>query len=296
MSMTLIDPDGRRQQGCGRGQRAPVAGGGRARHLALQDAHDDTLLTMVREGDDDALTALYQRHYPDALRYARRLSSRSLGAQAADDVAAEAVRKVLAAMRGGRGPIDGFRQYLFTAVRSVACTNARGAGRDQPLDELPDTAQPTPDDTAVDLLVALAALASLPERWRSVLWAAHVSDLTPHEIAPLLGLRPNAVSALAARAREALRIAYLHAHLPRPSRPSCHAALTILARQLVVPIAASQQRLLDDHLLTCDDCRRAVRVIGDELASWSRATGTAAGVPVFRLAAITTRQPAPDGA
>ncbi|MDR6688248.1 DNA-directed RNA polymerase specialized sigma24 family protein [Arthrobacter sp. 1088] len=54
----------------------------------------------------------------------------------------------------------------------------------------------------------LAALQSLPERWQKVLWYTDVLQYKPREIAPLLGIAPNAVSALVLRARKGLRAAY----------------------------------------------------------------------------------------
>lgn len=42
----------------------------------------------------------------------------------------------------------------------------------------------------------VAAMQALPERWRTVLWYAEVMDLPMHEISPLLGIEPYAVSAL----------------------------------------------------------------------------------------------------
>lgn len=49
---------------------------------------------------------------------------------------------------------------------------------------------------------------TLPERWRIVLWHAEVQGLPPRDIAPLMGIGANAVSALLLRARAGLRAAY----------------------------------------------------------------------------------------
>jgi DNA-directed RNA polymerase specialized sigma24 family protein len=53
-----------------------------------------------------------------------------------------------------------------------------------------------------------AAMRSLPERWRTVLWHAEILGQKPRDIAPVLGIEPNAVSALLIRARAGLRAAY----------------------------------------------------------------------------------------
>ena len=59
---------------------------------------------------------------------------------------------------------------------------------------------------------AAKAFASLPERWQLVLWHLEVENQKPADIAPLLGMSANSVSALAYRAREGLRQAFLTMH------------------------------------------------------------------------------------
>jgi DNA-directed RNA polymerase specialized sigma24 family protein len=59
-----------------------------------------------------------------------------------------------------------------------------------------------------DDLVA-AAWASLPSRWRHVLWLIEVDQYSPAELAPSMAISANAVSSLATRARRALRTAYV---------------------------------------------------------------------------------------
>ena len=57
------------------------------------------------------------------------------------------------------------------------------------------------------------AFTSLPQRWRAVLWQVEVEGERPAVVAPHFGLSPNATAALARRARQGLRAAYLQAHL-----------------------------------------------------------------------------------
>jgi hypothetical protein len=106
-----------------------------------------------------------------------------------------------------------------------------------------------------DAMTAAAAFASLPERWRTVLWHTEVEEETPAEIAPLLGMRPNGVAALAYRAREGLRQAYLRAHLPDVEGRECRATVSKLAgwvrRSVPVPLG----RKITRHLAVCSDCR-----------------------------------------
>jgi DNA-directed RNA polymerase specialized sigma24 family protein len=61
-----------------------------------------------------------------------------------------------------------------------------------------------------------AAMQTLPERWRTVLWHAEVLGEPPSNIGPLLGIEANAVPALLIRARAGLRAAYEQQTLPAP--------------------------------------------------------------------------------
>jgi DNA-directed RNA polymerase specialized sigma24 family protein len=65
------------------------------------------------------------------------------------------------------------------------------------------------------------AFRSLPERWQAVLWHTDIEASGPAEIAWLLGLSANSVAALAYRAREGLRQAYLQMHLSEVVRQEC---------------------------------------------------------------------------
>jgi hypothetical protein len=77
-------------------------------------------------------------------------------------------------------------------------------GRADPDDQL-ETVLDSQDHQRV-----LAALQSLPKRWQTVLWYTDVLQEKPRNIAPLMGIAPNAVSALVLRARKGLRQAYLN--------------------------------------------------------------------------------------
>jgi RNA polymerase sigma factor (sigma-70 family) len=238
------------------------------RHARLAGATDEVLLSWARQGNAGAFTELYKRHYPDSLRYATRLTRQCSNREAPDDVVSEAMRKVLSALRRGHGPTIGFRQYLFTAVRSVTQTTPANS-HDMPTTDAADLGAPAADE-GLDAIVAMEAFESLPHRWRQVLWMTKVDELTPSEIAPLIGLTANSVAALAVRAREALRIAFVRAHLPRPAAHGCRAFLDQVARRAVVPITPTKSNALTSHLSTCDGCRLAAEAIEREIDDWSR--------------------------
>ena len=237
----------------------------------LRTADDDALLASAREGNNAALAELYRRHRLDALRYTSPVSRRHLGRDAGDDILAEAVRKVLTALGGGRGPLTGFRAYLFTAIRTVTLTEPRNPTALTEHGSVPDPILHEPDHPT-DAHIAMRALAQLPERWRRVLWTTKVDEIAPTHAGPMLGMRPNAVAALAMRARSALRIAYVREHLPRPPDRSCRSALDLLARRTVTPIGRRHDVVLRAHLDSCTACADAGETVDAHIARWIRVT------------------------
>jgi RNA polymerase sigma factor (sigma-70 family) len=158
------------------------------------------------------MAQLYERHREPALRFVRGLMST---AQEAEAVLHEAFVKAVSAIRNGYGPTDVFGPYLNTSIRSVAMTLWKKAGREQPAPD--ENLDPDPmDDPALETVLSVfeheqiaIAMRSLPKRWRTALWHAEVLGDKPSDIAPILGIEPNAVSALLIRARAGLRRAYV---------------------------------------------------------------------------------------
>jgi RNA polymerase sigma factor (sigma-70 family) len=169
---------------------------------------DDELLAACRGGDRGAYAELYVRYQPAARAAAAALR---VPRSERDDVVAEAFANILQALKKGGGPNEAFRPYLVAAVRNITYSQSRRAVR--------------ADDGCRRLGVELelsefgangeteafmsTAIDQLPERWRKVLIAVDVEGRRPSELSDELGLSPNAVSALVARARRGLRAAYL---------------------------------------------------------------------------------------
>lgn len=176
------------------------------------------LIAAARAGDQEALGALYGMYRDEALGFARSLMR---DGHDAEDVFQEAFTKTIAAMSRGFGPNENFLAYLHTAVRATAAGWWRRNQRERPIDsEEFETAAfdagAGHEDWMDGILTdgrdhqrIVAALQSLPERWQAVLWHADVLQDKPRHIAPVLGIAPNAVSALLRRARDGLRKAYL---------------------------------------------------------------------------------------
>ena len=219
---------------------------------------DAELIARVRNGDLEAYGELFGRHHHAAERMARQL----VPANDADDLASDAFAKVLDALRSGGGPDISFRAYLLTTVRRVHVDRIRSGRRVQTTDDIaayerePETFD-DPSVTGFESGAAAKAFASLPERWQAVLWHTEVEGEKPAAIAPLLGLTANGVSALAYRAREGLRQAYLQQHLADVAGDRCRWTTERLGAYVRGGLTKRENRNVREHL---DDCAKCTAV------------------------------------
>jgi len=225
---------------------------------------DAEMIIAARGGDLDAFGVLYGRHLGAAQRLARQLA----WSQAeADDLVSEAFAKVLDSLRSGGGPEAAFRAYLLTTLRNLRYDRLR---RDKKIEYSGDLTDLDPGvpfvDTAVQELesqLVAKAFASLPERWRTVLWHTEVEGESPAQVAPILGLTPNGVSALAYRAREGLRQAYLRVHLAESPGEGCRSTVERLGAWARHGLSRRDQTQVDAHLAGCTRCQQLSEEVTD---------------------------------
>lgn len=231
---------------------------------------DADLIRAVRNGTIAAYGTLYERHVAAAYNLARQLARSSAES---DDLVAEAFAKVLDTLRAGKGPDTAFRAYLLTALRHTAYDKTR---KDKRVDLNEDMSEVTGalggaltvpfSDTAVaglERTMAAKAFARLPERWQMVLWHTEIEQQSPAEVAPLLGLTANGVSALAYRAREGLRQAYLQVHLAETSEERCRATADRLGAWVRDGLSKRERAQVEAHLDECEKCRALAAELAD---------------------------------
>ncbi|NIJ14021.1 RNA polymerase sigma factor (sigma-70 family) [Saccharomonospora amisosensis] len=230
---------------------------------------DAELIASVREGRIEAYGTLYERHVAAAYNLARQLTR---SATESDDLVSEAFAKVLDALRAGKGPDSAFRAYLLTTLRHVAYDRARKDRRVDltaditSVEEGVDALKVPFTDTAVRGLersLAAKAFGRLPERWQTVLWHTEIERQSPAEVAPLLGLTPNGVSALAYRAREGLRQAYLQAHLAETEQQRCRATVSRLGAWTRHALSRRERAQVEAHLDRCPRCGALAAELAD---------------------------------
>lgn len=223
---------------------------------SAQQLTDALLLERTRAGDLSAFDALYRRHVSDARRVARIVSD---DRQQADDIVAEAFARVLAKIRAGAEPTDVLMPYLRIVVRRLAVDRHRAGPADERsadpalLDELPtadDGIAPQPDHDLVR-----AAFESLPERWQRVLWHTEIEGRAPASLVPTLAGSSNAVNALAYRAREGLRQAFLAIHVAVSAPPLCRPYVPRLAAYIRRTLPQEEDVSVAVHLDVCAPCR-----------------------------------------
>ncbi|KMM47392.1 hypothetical protein CWIS_00085, partial [Cellulomonas sp. A375-1] len=229
---------------------------------------DAELISAARAGDESGFAGLYERHAAAATVVARRYTDDHADA---DDVVADAFTAVYSALRRGNGPDEAFRAYLFTVVRRTASARRDVLHRVRPTDDLATLEAGTalagtaedPTLEGFERGVVARAFHSLPERWQAVLWHTEVEGLTPAEVAPVLGLTANGVAALAYRAREGLRQAYLQQHLRDPLDDGCRSVAGSLGAYVRGGLGTRESGKVETHLEGCGECRALLLELGD---------------------------------
>lgn len=222
---------------------------------------DVELIECARGGDQAALTELYLRHRG----VARRVASTACRHGDPDDLVNEAFEKVFAAVRRQAGPTDAFRAYLFVTIRRLAARQS-ARNRDEPYEEIPEPVIDVSNGPGLDPAereMITWAFSTLPDRWQAVLWHTAVEGRHPREVASALGMSSNAVSALAYRAREKLRQAYLQAHLQAAPRPECEPHRSSLGAFVRKGLGKREQATVRGHLETCPACQALLAELDD---------------------------------
>lgn len=146
-------------------------------------------------------TAVYRRHADELIRYATAL----VGPVDAPDVVVDGV---MSAFRSASWPtVANQRAYLYRAVLNRALSERRSNGRRRRREALAagreSVGGPTPESGSS--LDAQRALAGLSAQQRAVVYLTYWDDLTPSQVADLLGVGEGTVRKQLARAREQLR-------------------------------------------------------------------------------------------
>jgi RNA polymerase sigma factor (sigma-70 family) len=252
------------------------------------DADDELeLVARLRAGDDTAYAELWRRHHPAGRGAARRISQ-TLNPE---DVVQEAFVRILAAVRRGNGPVGEFRPYMYAVIRRVASDWGQAQPVQQSVDEMPERADArTPrEDAMLEQTIVQSAFRSLRPEWQRTLWYTEVEGLPARELAARLDISANAAAALAYRAREGLRTAWLQAHVNRAgAAEGCRAAVERLAAYERQALGRRETARVADHLEACGSCSSVVREMHETAGLLPALPGTHGSAPAGRAPSETT--------
>ncbi len=234
------------------------------------DCTDIQLVREVRNGRRAAYGVLWTRHVNSAYRLARQLAHDPADR---DDLVSIAFAKVLDGIIDKDIMPTAFRAYLLTALRHTAYDKIRTEKKAEIVDDVTTVSGVRLDAVSVafqdtvqidyERSLAARAFATLPERWWVVLSYTEIAGMKPEVIAPLMQLTPNGVSALAYRAREALKQAYLQAHLTKAIDTQCTFAAARLVARVRGRLSKRDHATVDTHLEQCHACRDLLEHLAD---------------------------------
>jgi RNA polymerase sigma-70 factor (ECF subfamily) len=181
----------------------------------IPELTDQELVQAVKDGDDDALHALVERHLSSVYTFCLRYMGNSEDAQ---DAAQEAFLKAWRNL-GRYNPSKSFRTWLFAIAKNTATDIMRKRksiafsrfDTDQDSNVLTDTLadpEPLPEELFARASVAKEvrdALAQLKPRERAILSMRYEEEISFEEIARIMKMSPNTIRSLHRRALMALR-------------------------------------------------------------------------------------------
>ncbi|POH56872.1 hypothetical protein CVS28_18835 [Arthrobacter glacialis] len=230
---------------------------------SITPAGDEAAILQVRSGNTEAFAGLYERHVGSALATARGYARNPSDVS---DLVSEAFAKVLQAVQSGHGPTVFFRAYLLTTLRRLAMAKRAADEKNVPMDDLESVmgASPHKDPavTAFEKEVVGKSFKDLPERWQAVLWYSEVDGMTPADMAPIMGISANAVAALALRAREGLKQAYLQNHVSTATA-GCSYYAENLGAYARGGLTRRRSAKVDVHLQDCLRCAETLLHLND---------------------------------
>lgn len=229
---------------------------------------DATLAGAALAGDRAAFAQIYDR-------YADRLYDFCLGMVRDRDIAADCVQDTFCTVVTRLETLreaDKLRPWLYAIARNEALRRIRERQREQPSDELPESAssEPGPDDLAARTELAELishAAGGLSDRDREVLDLTYRHGLDGPELAQALGVSPASARTLTHRLRETIERslgALLVARRARTGRgcPELTASLVDWDGELTM----LTRKRIARHIDSCDTCSDDRRKLVDPVA------------------------------
>lgn len=230
----------------------------------LRSLSDEHLGRLATAGDRDAFGELFGRHEHGLLNFCHRLTG---DRDEAADLVQESFLRVFAQLDRLEGRDVNLAAYLRRVARNLVYDRAPRraaevpvadatlvAGADQDLEVDPERALLLDDQQRL----VRAANDALGERQRLALALRELEGMDYRGIGEVLGLRPDAVAQLLARARLALRRGLRLRQVDEDAMSdACRARLVAISALVDGELDADRAHVLEGHLATCATCRDA---------------------------------------
>src|SRR5688572_8857913 len=214
-------------------------------------------------GDSEAFSALFDQYFNAIYRYLVSLSGDS---DTADDLAQETFIRAYRNLHR-LGPPYAIRPWLYRIAHNVFITHVKGRKSTISLDpDLPlasDEPSPEHQVMASDWAGPVgSALKRLPPTHREALMLREIEGFQYNDIAEIMGVSLDNVKVVLHRARASFKDHYGLRMLAEDPLPDCDTLGDLLDSFIdgETP-SAEQDRLLRDHLKTCDTCQQRKRRI-----------------------------------
>ena len=217
---------------------------------------DHELVELTREGEKDAYGVLWERYYSAGMSCAAAYSQSDR-----EDLVVEAYTKILQTIRGGGGPTDSFRSYLYATIRHLALgRKEKESGVVSGLEEASLGTGSVEGDVLSNIdaeRIMRVFHAMKKKEQRQVLWLTEVEELSTTEVANRLGISQSNVTTTAQRARqEFIRLwTQDHVRLDGVEPDSEHAWVLAHAGEYLTGKPSNRTRTrIEAHLAECDEC------------------------------------------
>jgi RNA polymerase sigma factor (sigma-70 family) len=229
---------------------------------------DEELAGRVTQGDEDAFTELYKRHFPGIYDHA----ARTMGdRESAADVAQSTFVKALEILRQGRA-VQHVKPWLYAIARNKSIDELRYRKRLKPTGEIDDRNDPVFWGTTISLETSDPQTAVIEKEAAQLVWASaaalsakdyslldlHVRrGLTSDELAESLGLRKGAVYTRLSRLKDALEGSVTSAVMLRQGRRDCPELDALLSGMNATQLTREISRSIQEHVRDCDICQES---------------------------------------
>ena len=232
-------------------------------------------------------------------------AARMLGAASPEDIASEAMTRVIETIRDGKGPSEDFRGYIYTAVRNLV--HRRKTYRNElfdgdqvngeALDDLVISDENVEESafSSLDEMRMEAVFAAMPEREARLLRATGLKGVSVNQAAADEGITSNHASVILKRARESFKRLWIQSHVGAvPPDGECHWVLEKAGAYLSDSMTAKQKARVEAHLKVCEECRDTIGEVKVTSRMWGKALA-GAGAGMVPQAFATTAWGAPTG-